>query len=135
MDESNSISQRRQDRSRVLLPAKLEIAGREIPVMMRNLSAEGVLIEGDVLPVEGSNVLFKRKELIVEGRVAWSRGRRAGLRFQQPLNPENLMRHAPPPPKLAPISEPHAARPSNLALDAERLALQSIWPQADDKSE
>ena len=70
MDESSHPLNRRTRRSQVLMTATLELSGAAVQVKLRNLSEEGALIEGKGLPVEGSEVLFKRLELSVPGRIA-----------------------------------------------------------------
>lgn len=97
MDESAQVQNRRQRRSNVLLTAVLELSGRELEVKLRNLSAEGALVEGETLPVEGAEIRFRRHELAVHGKIVWVRGKRAGLSFHQPLSPEALLRHVPTP--------------------------------------
>jgi hypothetical protein len=97
MDESSQVQNRRQRRSNVLMTAQLELSGRALEVKLRNLSAEGALVEGDVLPVEGAEIRFRRNELAVSGKIVWVRGNRAGLSFHHPLTPEALLRHVPTP--------------------------------------
>jgi hypothetical protein len=74
MDESSITQNRRSRRSNVLLAATIEAFGRVIPVTLRNLSREGVLIEGQNLPHDGSAVVFRRNELSVQSHVAWVNG-------------------------------------------------------------
>lgn len=102
--DSNAASQnRRQRRSQVLLAASLELSGGSMPVRLRNLSADGALVEGDGLPVEGASVLFRRQELSVPARVVWVRENRAGLSFNESLSPETVLRHIPTPrPRVLP---------------------------------
>ena len=103
MDESSLTQNRRSRRSPVLLAATLDVAGTQHPVKLRNLSAEGALVEGDKLPVEGSSVLFRKGDISMPGRVAWVNGLQAGVNFAQKLNPEQLLRHVPAPrPRVAP---------------------------------
>jgi hypothetical protein len=97
MDESGITQNRRSRRSNVLMAASIEVAGSSTAVRMRNLSAEGVLIEGDDLPIEGTIVTFRRNELKVPGSVAWIKGRRAGIAFDAKLDPETVLRHVPQP--------------------------------------
>jgi hypothetical protein len=97
MDESGMAQNRRARRANVLLAATIEVAGTSTPVRMRNLSSEGALIEADQLPIEGTNVLFRKKELAVPGHVAWVKGRRAGIAFETLLEPETVLRHIPTP--------------------------------------
>ncbi len=97
MDESSNTQNRRTRRSYVLLSASIELSGASLPVKLRNLSSEGALIEGDKLPVEGAEVVFRKAELSVSGRIAWVEGHRAGLAFSEPLHPDLVMRHIPTP--------------------------------------
>lgn len=103
MDESSQTQNRKTRRSNVLMAASLELSGASIPVKLRNLSAEGALVEGDKLPVEGAAILFRKGDLGMSGTVAWVKGRQAGINFAQKLNPEQLLRHVPAPrPRVAP---------------------------------
>ena len=97
MDESSISQNRRSTRSPVLLSAKIDVAGTEVSVILRNLSAEGALIEGGRLPIEGAATLFERKELRVTGRIAWVHGRFAGLAFDRKLEREEVLHHVPKP--------------------------------------
>ncbi|HEU0309761.1 MAG TPA: PilZ domain-containing protein [Sphingomicrobium sp.] len=103
MDESSNSQNRKTRRSNVLMSASLELSGTSVPVKLRNLSAEGALVEADKLPIEGASVLFRKGDLSMPGRVAWVNGRQAGVNFAQNLNPDQLMRHIPTPrPRVAP---------------------------------
>jgi hypothetical protein len=97
MDESSMIKNRRARRSPVLLAATVEVAGKPLGVKLRNLSEQGALIEGERLPLEGSSTCFERNELSVKGRIVWVHGRFAGLAFDKPLNPEDVLRNVPTP--------------------------------------
>ena len=97
MDQCTLTQNRRSNRSPVLLTAKVELYGANVPVILRNLSSEGALIEGAQLPPEGAITKFHRKELTVEGRIVWVEGRYAGLAFDRRLEPEELLRHVPKP--------------------------------------
>lgn len=103
MDQSNNAQNRKARRSNVLMSASLELSGTSLPVKLRNLSADGALVEGDKLPVEGAALLFRKGDLSVPGSVAWVKGRQAGVSFAQKLNPDQLLRHVPTPrPRVAP---------------------------------
>ena len=97
MDESSPTQNRKSRRSNVLMSASLELSGTSLPVKLRNLSADGALVQGDKLPVEGASVLFRKGDLSMAGVVAWVKGRQAGVSFAQKLNPEQLLRHVPVP--------------------------------------
>ena len=103
MDESSPSQNRKTRRSNVLMSASLELSGTSLPVKLRNLSAEGALVEGDKLPVEGASLLFRKGDLSMPGNIAWVNGRQAGISFAQNLNPDQLMRHVPTPrPRVTP---------------------------------
>jgi len=97
MDQSSASQNRKNRRSNVLMSASLELSGTSLPVKLRNLSAEGALVEGDKLPVEGASLLFRKGDLSMAGTVAWVKGRQAGVNFAQKLNPDQLLRHVPAP--------------------------------------
>jgi hypothetical protein len=103
MDQSSASQNRKNRRSNVLMSASLELSGTSLPVKLRNLSAEGALVEGDKLPVEAASVLFRKGDLSTAGTVAWVKGRQAGISFAQKLEPEQLLRHVPAPrPRVTP---------------------------------
>ena len=103
MDQSGASQNRKTRRSNVLMSASLELSGTSLKVKLRNLSAEGALVEGDKLPVEGAAVLFRKGDLSVAGQVAWANGRQAGISFAQELKPDQLLRHVPTPrPRVTP---------------------------------
>lgn len=103
MDESQIVQNRRQRRAQVFMSASLELSGMSLNVKLRNLSAEGALVEGDNLPIEGAEILFKRQELRVPAKIIWASGGRAGLAFDVPLSPEAVLRHVPTPkPRVLP---------------------------------
>jgi hypothetical protein len=126
MDESSNTQNRRTRRSYVLLSASIELSGASLPVKLRNLSSEGALIEGDKLPVEGAEVVFRKAELSVSGRIAWVEGHRAGLAFSEPLHPDLVMRHIPTP---RPRVQPDFRRPGLLSrpLSAQELQTGERW--------
>ncbi|MEO7786962.1 MAG: PilZ domain-containing protein [Sphingomicrobium sp.] len=97
MDESSITQNRRSRRSKVLLSASIEFSGASLLVNLRDLSSEGALIEADKLPVEGSEVVFRKAELSQRGRIAWVEGKRAGLAFLEPLPRDAVLRHIPTP--------------------------------------
>lgn len=103
MDQSSASQNRKTRRSNVLMSASLELSGISLAVKLRNLSADGALVEGDKLPVEGASILFRKGDLSAAGHVAWANGRQAGIAFVQKLNPDQLLRHVPTPrPRVTP---------------------------------
>lgn len=97
MDESGNPQNRRSRRSQLLMAATLEISGRALDVKLRNLSSDGARVEGDNLPIEGTDLLFRKGDLAVAGHVIWSKGRQAGISFAQELDPLEVLNHIPAP--------------------------------------
>lgn len=96
MDAIGVTQDRRSQRSRVLLKATLETLEASLPVILRNLSEDGALVSGYELPEEGARVLFHRQGLSVPSRIAWVYHNTAGVAFDFPLFPRELLRHVPP---------------------------------------
>jgi hypothetical protein len=97
MDESSFSQNRRSRRSPVMLAASVEVDEVPVPVMLRNLSEEGALIEGDSLPGEDSSTYFCRNDLRIRSRIAWVAGRFAGVAFARPLKRDEVLRNVPAP--------------------------------------
>lgn len=95
MDESSITQNRRSRRSQLFMTATLEVAGRTLDVKLRNLSSEGARVEGDQLPIEGTELMFRKGEIAATGRVIWSEGRQAGIGFAQKLDPVQVLNHIP----------------------------------------
>lgn len=130
MDQSNGVKDRRSNRSPVLLSAKIELDGAALPVRLRNLSAEGALVQGDRLPHPGLPVLFARNDLRVRAKIVWVEGGFAGVAFEHPLKPDELLRQVPTPRQKF---EPKYRRPG-LACEplseADRRMVQ-LWSTTD----
>jgi PilZ domain len=93
MDESGTTQNRRSRRAHLLMTAVLEIAGRAISVKLRNLSPEGAQIELESPPVEGTQLLFRKGDLAVAGRVVWTNGKNAGILFEHVLELDTVLNH------------------------------------------
>ncbi|MEO5773400.1 MAG: PilZ domain-containing protein [Sphingomicrobium sp.] len=126
MDESNAPRNARSPRANVLLAATIEVSGASIAVKLRNLSEQGALIQGERLPVEGSEVLFRRNDLSVAGRIAWVDGQYAGVAFAAPLHPQDVLRNIPQPkPRVHNDYRRPALNPR--ALTAQEQQLLDSW--------
>jgi hypothetical protein len=127
MDQSNNPQNRKARRSNVLMSASLELSGTSLPVKLRNLSAEGALVEGDKLPVEGASIQFRKGDLSVAGNVAWVKGRQAGVAFAHNLKPDQLLRHIPAP---RPRVTPDFKRPGlkgTLTAEEKKFGEKWVW--------
>lgn len=126
MDQSSVSQNRRSRRANVLLAATVESAGGELPVRLRNMSAEGALIEADALPAKGEQIVFRRNDIAVAGRVAWVLDRHAGISFDEKLDPEVVLRNVP---AKKPKIEFKFRRPGVTArkLSAEEKQFIKLW--------
>ena len=128
MDESETTQNRRTRRSHFLMAASIEADGVTVAVKLRNLSPEGALVEGDQLPVVGSSVIFRKKELNLAGRVAWVATGRAGIAFDAKLDPDAVLRHVP---RSRPLAKLDFRRPrikaGDLSPGERKLGQDWIW--------
>jgi hypothetical protein len=125
MDASPPIQNRRFDRSKVMLKATLATPNASLDVTLRNLSCEGALVQAEHLPEAGTRVLFHRQGLSVPSRVAWAHAGHAGVEFEFPLFPGELLRHVPSIGRKAPppIKKRPGFAPQPLS-EAERLLIE-----------
>lgn len=89
--DSPITGKRSAKRARVLIAAKIETSAGEIEVRLRDLSRKGALIECDVPPTVGSEVMFLRASTIVPARVAWTGGKRVGLEFHYMIDESEVL--------------------------------------------
>jgi hypothetical protein len=81
MDTTPGPEHRLEPRSNIFVIATLYGADGSAPVRIRNMSRNGALVEGGVLPPVGAEVRLCRGGLGVNGHLIWLAGRRAGVRF------------------------------------------------------
>lgn len=130
MDQSDVTQNRKARRANVLMAASVESDAGTASVKLRNLSREGALVEGADLPSAGAAVLFRKGDLARRGVVAWIEGKRAGVHFDQPLEPETLLRHVPRPRKrAAPDCRRPPLRKSEISAGERRIAETYIFGQ------
>jgi len=133
MCQASNSQNRRQRRSNVLMAAALELSGVSLPVKLRNLSADGALVEAEKLPVEGAEVIFRRNELAMPAKVVWVRGGRAGISFKEELPPETLLRHIPTPrPRVSPEYRRPGLGQRPLSSGERQLASEWVWRPGHD---
>jgi hypothetical protein len=81
---------RETQRENLIASAALRLAGQaeDCPVMIRNLSATGLMAEGDIAVQPGISVSVAVPNIgWVNGMVAWVQDDRFGVAFQQEINP------------------------------------------------
>lgn len=76
---------RRETRSGLFLAAIVKTTAGSLSVRIRNISSGGALIELDRPLATADSVELIRAQHKVSATVAWSRGRRCGLRFDGPI--------------------------------------------------
>lgn len=72
---------RRIARISILVAATLRVGSQALAVRIRNMSFDGALIEGAVMPLPDARVRLVRGDLCVSGVVAWVDGNRCGVRL------------------------------------------------------
>jgi hypothetical protein len=90
MVEAEAPDARRAPRFRVLLVARLLTTSGERNVKLRDISANGAMIEGDRLPATGTDVMLRRGSLELIATIVWAKDGKAGLEFDEPLTEAEL---------------------------------------------
>ena len=98
--DKDSKSNRRNKRSLVLIAARLRTRVGDLDVRLRNLSCNGALLEADVPPPVGAEVVFERGETVAPARVAWEADCRFGIQFLQPIEESEVLVHIGKPQKV-----------------------------------
>ena len=88
---SDVTGKRQAKRARVLLAARLQTGAGEIDARLRDLSRKGALVECNVAPPAGTDVVFSRGATTVPARVAWAAGNRVGLEFAYMIDENEVL--------------------------------------------
>jgi len=84
---SQTRERRTMPRLEVRSPAHLKFSGNLWPATLRNISARGLQIEGEELPVIGTYVsVFVQGLIVPAGEVVWRRDRLAGIELVEELS-------------------------------------------------
>ena len=89
--DANVTGNRQARRARVLLAAKLLTSQGELDARLRDLSRKGALVECNVAPPVGSELVFIRGATSVPARVAWTAGNRIGLEFAYMIDENEVL--------------------------------------------
>lgn len=88
-EQDNLDHQREAARVSFFLGAMLRRDGKEVFARVRNLSAGGMMIEADIGMARGDAIETELRGIgRVKGRVAWCRGGRMGITFDERIDPE-----------------------------------------------
>lgn len=77
---------RREERSRVLVPAHLRIGEETLRSVLLNLSRNGAMMASVSPPAEQLSVTLICEGLTAQGRVVWRKGYQFGLAFDRPID-------------------------------------------------
>jgi len=86
----SSVDTRQVNRDSLFLLAQLRVDGQDelLRVKVRNLSAGGMMAEGEARVARGSMVAVELRNLgWVEGSVAWKQDNRFGIAFAEEIDP------------------------------------------------
>ena len=119
-----SVETRQVDRDSLLLMAQVKVEGSasEHRVKVRNLSAGGMMAEGDAPVMRGSLVRVALRNIgWVEGSVAWKQDDRFGIAFADEIDPK--VARAPVSRGTPDLASPRYTRPP---IDAHTANLRKI---------
>ena len=86
---------RQKRRAQVFMSGELIVAGKTAKITIRDISMNGAHIACNFPLVLGSAVRLKRADLEAAGEVAWTKGNEAGIKFDCPLELQELQRSMP----------------------------------------
>jgi len=69
----------RENRHKVVLPARMRAGAGQVDVCIRDISSRGMLIQAGVPPARGTYVEILRPGCSVTGRVVWSKHHKFGI--------------------------------------------------------
>ena len=124
----SNVDTRQVNRDSLFLLAHLQVDGQPgvTRVKVRNLSAGGMMAEGDAKVIRGTLVAIELRNLgWVDGSVAWKQDNRFGIAFVDEIDPAVVRAPGPPAPEPTDFEIPrytrnHQALPMSRA-DRERL--------------
>jgi hypothetical protein len=82
---------RTEPRMKVLLTGEMSSRRGSFSCRVVDISRGGACIDADRAHERGEDVCFRRGGLQTKGKVVWSRGRRFGIRFDDPIRATELL--------------------------------------------
>lgn len=126
----SNVDTRQVNRDSLFLLAQVRVDGQDVAhrVKVRNLSAGGMMAEGEVRVMRGSLVMVELRNIgWVEGSVAWKQGDRFGIAFVDEIDP--VIVRSPSGPQTREFEAPHYTRAHGtqlLSQQADRSKLRKI---------
>jgi hypothetical protein len=121
----SGVDTRHIPRDSLFLMATVRIAGHDAEhrVKVRNLSAGGMMAEGDMRVERGMRLAVELRNVgSVEGSVAWVQDKRFGIAFSDEIDPKVVRAPVGQGDERAPrYTRPAAVMPDHAAVDASRL--------------
>jgi hypothetical protein len=122
---------RKGKRSRVLFKAMIHSQFGQAEARIRDLSRLGALIEMDVPPPLGAEVMFVRGSICAAGRVAWAGGQRAGLQFDGPIDEKEIVAQGTARSEIGRLArynaDPRRPPVQQFRLTAQERKLAQVW--------
>ncbi len=81
----------RSPRRRTVFNGTFKTLSKRGTVAVRNVSCTGVMIEGETVPEPGRDLVLNAAGMEFFGTVIWSDGGRCGIRFDEPLQPAQVL--------------------------------------------
>lgn len=113
--EAAQVGRRGAARARLQANASLETTTGEMPVVLRNLSRSGAMIEGRNLPALNRTALLRRGDIEALGTVVWQEQGRCGFQFYDALPHDAVVAEARKPPEPPRRPDPTYWSPSGMA--------------------
>ncbi len=88
----NSVGRRTDARLRLMLPATLRLPVAKESCWLQNISRSGALVRVEDVPAVGSTAIFSLMDLSLWCTVVWAEDKWCGLRFDEPLPNEAVVR-------------------------------------------
>ena len=85
----------REQRRRVVVPARMQAGGRWRDACILNISSRGLLLHSSDAPSAGSYLEIRRGQHVMVARVVWSEAERFGVHTQDRLPVEAIVRDLP----------------------------------------
>jgi hypothetical protein len=82
---------RTEPRMRVLLTGELASRRGEVACRIVDISRGGACLDADRAHEVGEDIAFRRGTLNAKGKVVWARGKRLGVRFDDPIRATELL--------------------------------------------
>ena len=89
----SSVETRAVERDSMFLMTDIvpEVGGPPVTVYVRNLSASGMMIQGDIPAEQGTRIATDLRNIgPIAGTVVWMAGKRAGVAFDEQIDPSRV---------------------------------------------